>query len=218
MREVVKRRALMRELSTTLAVSKQGCHCATLSTATRPRASLLCNFLLISRRSFLSLVPFRCPRPPCRPERTWLSSPSSQTEQLSRPCRSACARSGRARFVFRGSAAPGAVTPIPGESLRRRRTMRRRSRTATWIVAGVMLLSTTLSPRPSGAYRVPLETPPSKGDPDEPYGYARSTQPSAVERQLVIPVIITVQIAPGFSMQLVIRIPIQRQPAVWSSR
>ena len=206
MREVVKRRAFVGELSTTLAVSKPRCHRAQLSTATRPGASLLCNFLLISCRSFLSLEPFRCPRPPCRPERTWPSSPSSDTEQLSRPCRSARVRSGRARFVFRGSAAPGAVTPIPGESLRRRRTMRRRSRTATWIVAGVMLLSTMLSPRPSGAYRVPLETPPSKGDPDNPGTGYRYTPPSAPANWASV-LIIRIPIAPGVYFQTVVRIP-----------
>jgi len=64
MREVVKRRAFVGELSTTLAVSKPRCHRAQLSTATRPGASLLCNFLLISGCSFLSLVPFRCPPTP----------------------------------------------------------------------------------------------------------------------------------------------------------
>ena len=90
--------------------------------------------------------------------------------------------------------------------------MRRRSRTATWIVAGVMLLSTMLTPRPSGAYRVPLEPPPQKGDPDNPGTGYRYTPPSSPAIWASV-LIIRVPIAPGVYFQAVVRIPALQKEA-----
>jgi len=92
--------------------------------------------------------------------------------------------------------------------------MRRRSRTVTWIVAGVMLLSTMLTPRPSGAYRVPLEPPPQKGDPDDPSDFATPQLPTSgsqrgfVASTSVRPIIVMVMpVAPGVYVAFKIQIP-----------
>jgi len=71
-----------------------------------------------------------------------------------------------------------------------------------------MLLSTMLSPRPSGAYRVPLETPPEKGEPDDPVGFATPLNDS--QATYIRPVIVLiVPIAPGVYQQIRIRVPFQ---------